>query len=46
VGGLVGKVVDLTESTAKKVQDTTLRTVGDVQEFLIGERTVGPKKED
>ena len=46
VGGLVGKVVDFTESTAKKVQNTTLRTVGDVQEFLVGERTVGPKEKD
>lgn len=46
VGGLVGKVVDFTESTAKKVQNTTLRTVGDVQEFMVGERTVGPKEED
>jgi hypothetical protein len=43
---LVGKVVDFTESTAKKVQNTTLRTVGDVQEFLVGERTVGPKEKD
>ena len=46
VGGLVGKVVDFTESTAKKVQNTTLRTVGDVQEFLVGERTVGPKEKE
>jgi hypothetical protein len=44
-GGLVGQIVDFTESTAKKVQDTTLRTVGNVQEFLVGERTVGPKDE-
>jgi hypothetical protein len=44
-GGLVGQIVDFTESTAKKVQNTTLRTVGNVQEFLVGERTVGPKDE-
>jgi hypothetical protein len=41
-GGLVGTVVDFTESTAKKVQNTTLRTIGTVQEFLVGERTIGP----
>ena len=46
VGGVVGKVVDFTESTAKKVQDGTLRAVGDVQEFMVGERTVGPKADD
>lgn len=45
-GGVVGKVVDFSESTAKKVQDTTLRTIGNVQEFLVGERTVGPKDND
>jgi hypothetical protein len=41
-GGLVGTVVDFTESTAKKVQNSTLRTIGNVQEFLVGERTIGP----
>ena len=43
VGGLFGKIGDFTESTARKVGDTTLRTVGTVQEFLVGERTIGPK---
>jgi len=42
VGGLVGKVSDLATDTAEKTQDTTLRFIGDVQEFLIGERTIGP----
>jgi hypothetical protein len=46
VGGLFGKIVDFTESTARKVGDTTLRTVGTVQEFLVGERTIGPKEEN
>jgi hypothetical protein len=46
VGGLVGKVVDFTESTAKKVQNTTLRTVGNIQEFLVGERTVDAKDDE
>jgi hypothetical protein len=44
-GGLVGQIVDFTETTAKKVQNQTLRTVGNVQEFLVGERTVGPDDE-
>jgi len=43
VGGLFGRIGDFTESTARKVGDTTLRTVGTVQEFLVGERTIGPK---
>lgn len=42
-GGLVGRVIDFSESTGRKIGDTTLRTVGNVQEFLVGERTVGPK---
>lgn len=42
-GGLVGRVIDFSESAGRKVGDTTLRTVGNVQEFLVGERTVGPK---
>jgi hypothetical protein len=46
VGGLFGKIADFTESTARKVGDTTLRTVGTVQEFLVGERTIGPKDAD
>jgi hypothetical protein len=46
VGGLLGKIADFTESTARKVSDTTLRTVGSVQEFLVGERTIGPKDEE
>jgi hypothetical protein len=45
-GGLLGKIADFTESTARKVGDTTLRTVGSVQEFLVGERTIGPKDEE
>ena len=46
VGGLIGKIADFTESTARKVGDTTLRTVGTVQKFLVGERTVGPKDQE
>jgi len=42
VGGLVGKVSDIATGTAEKTQDTTLRIIGNVQEFLIGERTIGP----
>ena len=46
VGGLIGKIGDFTESTARKVGETTLRTVGTVQEFLVGERTIGPKDDE
>lgn len=46
VGGLVGKIVDFTESTAKKVENSTLRTIGNIQEFLVGERTVGPRDDE
>ncbi|MFM8717812.1 MAG: hypothetical protein ACKOF3_13665 [Spartobacteria bacterium] len=46
VGGLIGKIGDFTESTARKIGDTTLRTVGTVQEFLVGERTIGPKDDE
>ena len=44
-GGLVGTIIDFTESTAKRVQNSTLRTIGNVQEFLVGERTIGPDDE-
>ena len=45
IGGLVGKVSDIATGTAQKTQDTTLRIIGNVQEFLIGERTIGPGSE-
>jgi hypothetical protein len=43
VGGLLGRIADVAESTARQVGDTTLRAAGSVQEFLVGERTIGPK---
>lgn len=46
VGGLVGRISDSAGTAAKKVKNSTLRTVGDVQEFLVGERTVGPAAEE
>lgn len=46
VGGLVGRISDSAGTAAKKVKNSTLRTVGDVQEFLVGERTVGPDSEE
>lgn len=46
VGGLVGKVSDSAGSFGKRVGDSTLRVIGNVQEFLVGERTVGPGSED
>ena len=45
-GGLFGRISDFTETTAKKVGNTTLRTIGNVQEFLVGERTIGPKENE
>jgi len=46
VGGLFGKIGDFTESLGRKVGDTTLNTVGTVQEFLVGERTIGSKDDE
>ncbi len=46
IGGLVGRVIDFSESTGRKISDTTLRTIGNVQEFLVGERTVGPRDDE
>lgn len=46
VGGLVGRISDSAGTAAKKVKNSTLRTVGDVQEFLVGERTVDSSPEE
>lgn len=46
IGGLIGTVGGVLENTANKVKNTTLRTVGTVQEVLTGERTIGPQDED
>jgi hypothetical protein len=46
IGGFLGRVGGTLENVGKSVKDTTLRTVGNVQEFLTGERTIGPKDED
>jgi hypothetical protein len=43
LGGIVGEIGNFTESTARKIGDTTLHAIGTVQEFLVGERTIGPK---
>lgn len=43
MGGVIGTVGNVLNNTANKVKDTTLRTVGTVQEVLTGERTIGPK---
>jgi len=45
-GGIVGKIIDFSETTVRKTQETTLRTIGNVQEFMVGERTVGPKNDE
>ena len=46
VGGFIGRVGGTLGNVGNAVKDTTLRTVGSVQEFLTGERTIGPKDED
>jgi hypothetical protein len=46
VGGLLGRVGGTLGGVANTVKDSTLRTVGTVQEFLTGERTIGPKDGD
>jgi hypothetical protein len=46
IGGFMGRVGGTLENVGKGVRDTTLRTVGRVQEFLTGERTIGPQDED
>jgi hypothetical protein len=46
VGGFLGRVGGTLGNVGNAVKDTTLRTVGTVQEFLTGERTIGPKDED
>ncbi|MGC2577219.1 MAG: hypothetical protein WA376_06540 [Terrimicrobiaceae bacterium] len=46
VGGFIGRVGGTLGNVGNTVKDTTLRTVGSVQEFLTGERTIGPKDED
>lgn len=43
LGGLLGEIGNFTESTARKIGDTTLHAIGTVQELLVGERTIGPK---
>ena len=46
VGGFVGRVGGTLGGIANGVKNTTLRTVGTVQEFFTGERTIGPKQDD
>jgi hypothetical protein len=46
VGGFLGRVGGTLQNVGNAVKDTTLRTVGRVQEFLTGERTIGPQNED
>jgi len=45
IGGAIGEVERVTKRTANTVKDGTLRVVGNVQEWLTGERTVGPKED-
>lgn len=46
IEGVIGRVSGTVEGVANAVKDTTLRTMGTVQEFFTGERTIGPKDED
>jgi hypothetical protein len=46
IGGLVGTVVSSVERVAKTTANSTLRVVGNVQETLVGERTIGPKEDE
>jgi hypothetical protein len=46
VGGFLGRVGGTLGGIANGVKNTTLRTVGSVQEFFTGERTIGPRDED
>ena len=46
VGGFIGRVGGTLGGIANGVKNTTLRTVGTVQEFFTGERTVGPRDEN
>lgn len=45
-GGLVGVVENTAKTTGRKVSNTTLRVVGNVQEFLTGRRTIGPEENE
>lgn len=46
IGGVIGDARDLGVNVGRRVSDTTLRTIGAVQKFLTGERTIGPSDED
>lgn len=43
IGGLIGTVRDKATGLGLKVSDTTLRTVGTVEKFFTGEKTIGPR---
>ena len=42
-GGLVGAISETSQNAARKAQKSTLRFIGNVQEALVGERTIGVK---
>lgn len=46
MGGLIGTVTGTVERSANTVKNVTLRTVGNVQEFLTGNRTIGPQDDE
>ena len=46
IGGVIGAVGDFFERTAITVRDVTLDTVGNVEEAMTGDRTVGRRASD
>lgn len=42
-GGLIGAISETSQNAARKAQKSTLRFIGNVQEALVGERTIGVK---
>ena len=42
-GGLVGAISETSQNAARKAQKSPLRFIGNVQEALVGERTIGVK---
>ena len=42
MGGLIGEVGEKSTEFGLKVSETTLRTLGTVEKFFTGERTIGP----
>jgi hypothetical protein len=46
MGGILGNVSKAAGRAAKSTKESTLRLIGNIQEELVGERTIGPKEEE